>query len=189
MTIWFLSDEHYFHRNIILYASRPFSNVQEMNQGLIERHNSVVKDSDEVWHLGDFSFKENEIPNILKQLKGLRHYIVCGNHDSCFAGHKKHEAAKQRYLLYGFAGVHQNVMNFEGQFNLSHLPYLGGGDNSEKERYSAFRLKDEGKILLHGHLHSKPENRIRGKMFDVGVDSNNYFPISIDEIIHIMRDQ
>ena len=54
--IWFTSDTHFFHNNIIDYCKRPFVNAEEMNEYIIKQWNSVVKPQDEVYHLGDFAF-------------------------------------------------------------------------------------------------------------------------------------
>lgn len=57
MNIFFTSDTHFGHNNIIKLSNRPFSSVEEMNEGLIERWNDVVGAEDIVYHLGDFSLK------------------------------------------------------------------------------------------------------------------------------------
>jgi len=54
--IWFTSDTHFNHRNIIGYAQRPFESVEEMNEVMIERWNASVRGEDTIYHLGDFSF-------------------------------------------------------------------------------------------------------------------------------------
>lgn len=184
MTLWLTSDEHYGHHNIIKYCDRPFTDIDDMSRQLIALHNSCVKPDDTIWHLGDFTMNEKYVPQILKQLNGT-HYLVPGNHDSCFAAHKNSEAAKRRYLLYGFAGIYQNVFNFEGEFICSHLPFAGGGDASAKERYSSSRLEDKGQWLLHGHIHNKWKTN--GRMINVGVDVWDYKPVSFETILAIKK--
>ena len=75
MTKFLTSDEHYNHKNILGYCSRPFSTVEEMNQALIDNHNSVVGPNDEVIHLGDFSMSDKCVKEILSQLNGI-HILI-----------------------------------------------------------------------------------------------------------------
>ena len=56
MTIWFTSDTHFDHKNIIKYCNRPFKDIDEMNAELERRWNAVVAPGDRVFHLGDFAF-------------------------------------------------------------------------------------------------------------------------------------
>ena len=55
--IWFSADYHFSHKNIIEYTNRPFSDITEMDNTIVENHNSVVKPNDHVYFLGDFSFQ------------------------------------------------------------------------------------------------------------------------------------
>jgi calcineurin-like phosphoesterase family protein len=177
MTIWFVSDEHYDHANILLYANRPFNTVNHMQSVFVANHNSIVKPEDEVYHLGDFSMNEKTVPIILPQLNG-RHTLVHGNHDRTFPTHKHHEAATQRYLQYGFVGVYQELHNFHG-FHLCHLPHTEEGKHGQK--FAEWRpTANRETYLLHGHVHNSW--KVNGKQINVGVDQWNYFPVSLDEI-------
>jgi calcineurin-like phosphoesterase family protein len=175
VTTWFTSDEHYGHRNIIEYSGRPFANVDEMTRELIARHNAAVSKDDEVWHLGDFSLDERLVPQILPQLKG-RHRLVVGNHDRCHPCHKKSNGATRRYLLYGFETVSFQV--HMGPWLLNHLPYVG--DSSHEARYPEWRPKDDGRWLLHGHVHELW--KVRDRMINVGVDQWDYRPVALNEL-------
>jgi calcineurin-like phosphoesterase family protein len=150
-----------------------------MQSVLIEKHNLVVKKEDIVYHLGDVSMSEKSVPEYLKQLNGT-HYLIMGNHDRCHPKYGvKGEETKQRYLQYGFAGVYQNL-HLEG-FLLTHMPHSEGGEHGLK--YMQYRPVDDGKTWVgHGHCHRPPETRVRVRLIDVGVDGNNYFPISLDTI-------
>ena len=64
---WFYSDPHFYHKNIIKYTNRPFDNVLEMNEIIIDNHNKCVGNKDHVVCLGDFSFSdEDKTVEILK---------------------------------------------------------------------------------------------------------------------------
>jgi calcineurin-like phosphoesterase family protein len=181
MTVWFTSDEHYDHKNIIAYSGRPFADVLEMQRELVARHNALVGDDDDVWHLGDFALNEKTIPGILSQLRG-RHHLIVGNHDRCHPCHKKSEGAKRRYLLFGFASVQREV--HMGPWILNHLPYTG--DSANEPRYPEWRPKDEGKVLLHGHVHELWKTKDR--MINVGVDQWNYAPVSLATLEALVAD-
>lgn len=80
MNVWFTSDTHFGHDMIIEYCDRPFKNVKEMDQKLIDNWNSVVKDGDTVFHLGDFSLYSGNPDKYLKRLNGNIVWVE-GNHD------------------------------------------------------------------------------------------------------------
>jgi len=175
MTIFFTSDEHYGHANIILYSKRPFTDVVIMTEMLIYNHNSVVAPDDDVWHLGDFALDERLVARILPRLNG-RHHLVAGNHDACHPHRHKHAGAKRRYRKAGFVEI---VLSAElDGFLLCHLPYAG--DHTAEDRFGAWRPVASGKWLLHGHVHEAWA--IRGRQINVGVDVRDYTPISLDAV-------
>lgn len=78
---YYISDLHYGHNHIIKFDNRPFENVEEMEEKLVNNWNSVVTNKDHVYHLGDFCWgKIDEWIRILKRLNGNIH-IIKGNHD------------------------------------------------------------------------------------------------------------
>ena len=65
VNIWAWSDTHFDHNNTIVLFKRHngtplrgFSSLQEMNETMVERHNSLVKPQDHVYHLGDVAMKK-----------------------------------------------------------------------------------------------------------------------------------
>lgn len=134
--------------------------------------------NDTTIHLGDFSMSEKPVQEILNQLNG-KHILVAGNHDRCHpARWNAVEAAKERYVSYGFAEVHIEMI-FE-EFLLNHLPYLYKTDIGSSARFPDYRPINNNKILLHGHVHQHWKRK--DNMLNVGVDVWNYFPVSIDEV-------
>ena len=82
MTVWFTSDTHFGHANIIGYSNRPFASIDEMDAVLVCNWNALVQPQDEIWHLGDFTFRsEKAASTYLQRLNGRKH-LVWGNHDS-----------------------------------------------------------------------------------------------------------
>ena len=81
------SDLHLGHSNIISLCNRPFRDVEEMNDTIINNWNSVVKSGDTVYVLGDFSFKGKGVHDYLNRLNGDI-ILIKGNHDKSFK-HKR----------------------------------------------------------------------------------------------------
>ena len=78
--IFFTSDTHFYHSNIIKFCNRPFNDKHDMNEELISQWNSIVSDTDEVYHLGDFSLGTSKLTEeILNTLKGRIHLIKLKN--------------------------------------------------------------------------------------------------------------
>ena len=158
---YFISDTHFYHGNIINYCNRPFSSIEEMNNQLIENWNSIVKPTDIVYHLGDFSFggKENLL-TIKPKLNG-RINIVLGNHD---------KYKTKFYYDVGFNRVYDKPILINGFYILSHEPleFL----NSNSCFYNIF-----------GHVHDNDCYKTwSSNGCCVCVERHNYKPVSWSEI-------
>ena len=167
MSIWFTSDTHFWHKNIINYTHRPFdpSDVEGMNEAIVEEWNSKVKPNDTIYHLGDVAFcGVGKINDILSRLNGYKR-LVCGNHDRGFLKKEnftKHWTwIKPYYRLSGLAGYPTII--------LFHFPI------------AAWDEQGRGTWHLHGHSHGS--YKAKGKILDVGLDGPLGFRIlNIDEI-------
>jgi calcineurin-like phosphoesterase family protein len=185
---FFTSDLHFSHKKVIEYCKRPFKDVEEMNEAIIKEWNKTVKKQDTVWILGDFSLNPNAAFRVVKRLNGKK-FLVAGNHDSCFLGHKKYAKFIVKYLDNGFDMVIEHYTDItlkNGIFvKLSHLPYwpLNGGYDM---RYKDYRPINNEELLLHGHLHGRYIKN--GKMIDVSWDAHNGKILSEDELIAIIND-
>ena len=185
MTVWLSADLHVDHHNILAYCNRPFTSVSHMQEELVRRFNERVAPKDELWILGDFSMGEKIVPIILPKFNGTK-YLVSGNHCQTHPSRKNHEAAKLRYLHYGFAGVFHEVHNFHG-FLLNHMPYVEEGAHGAK--YAQWRPKDEGKWLLCGHVHQSFKIDIPRRTINVGCDVWDYYPVPLATLTAIRDGQ
>lgn len=159
--IFFTSDTHFYHENIIKYCNRPFSSVDEMNEKLIENWNSVVGKNDIVWHLGDFCFgQKDNISKIIPKLNG-RINLVMGNHD--------HQKIKFYYDS-GFNRVYDRQVIINGFYILSHAPLQFLNDNCPF-------------FNIYGHVHDSPMYNTWSKCGCCAcVERHDYKPISWKEI-------
>lgn len=79
--IFYTADLHFGHRSAIIFDNRPFADVDEMDNALIELWNQRVGDEDHVYIIGDFAFRNEKSEEwYLQQLKGHKHLVI-GNHD------------------------------------------------------------------------------------------------------------
>lgn len=183
--IWFTSDLHFNHANIMKFCNRPWKTTKEMDEALISNWNSVVKPNDLIFDLGDFAFaNRDKWIELLKQLNG-KHYLILGNHDiTRWPGNK---------VLPLFERVeHQLTLKIDGRkVYLNHYPFLCYG--------GTYRGPEQAAYALHGHVHLLREHNT-GKDFermshafpyqyDVGVDFNNYIPISWNEVCNKITTQ
>ena len=197
---WFTSDTHFGHKNIIQYSNRPFKDFYHMDAAIVENWNTLVHPEDEVYHLGDVALGPWERwDEILRSLNGFK-ILVVGNHDRIFRGEKPRmqERFAEHYANW-FDVVTDNITNFPvagKMVNMSHFPYEG--DSHDGDRFTDYRLPDDGKILIHGHTHAEFAKMGMGSRVSrskagtlqvhVGMDSWDYSPVSEDQIETIFKE-
>lgn len=81
--IWFTSDTHFGHENMLRLSDRPWSTVAQMNDAMVANINSKVAADDELYILGDFSFKMTvqDAYELRKSIACKRVHLLPGNHD------------------------------------------------------------------------------------------------------------
>lgn len=172
MNIWFISDTHFNHTNIIKYCNRPYNNTTEMDSDIITKWNQTVNKDDIVWFLGDFAFFKR-IPsgyewvrNIIKSLNGKINFMI-GNHDRRISKHIKF------WYDLGFEKAYDLPVIFMDQYILSHKPLQ--------------RIPD-GFKNIHGHIHNNsPDMNISHYNFNVSVEVIDYKPIKFEEVVERMN--
>jgi calcineurin-like phosphoesterase family protein len=166
--VWFTSDTHFGHENVIKYSNRPYRDKWEMDEAMINNWNSRVSPDDLVYHLGDFFFcNEDRAVEILNRLNGQK-VLVLGNHDK-----RLRTSQRLREHLSGCFDYKEVVV--QGQhIVLCHYAML----TWNKAHYGAW--------MLHGHSHGSLRYPFDAKIHDVGVDPNNYHPLSFDDLSRIM---
>lgn len=189
--VWFTSDPHFGHRFVA--DLRGFASVEDHDAALMDAYRSRIRKQDTVLWLGDLA--ANDPAHALTLIAALpgTHHLIWGNHDR---GHPMHRNAHrwQRPYLQVFASTQAYARRRLGPTRealLSHHPYTG--DHTSPDRHAQYRLRDEGTVLIHGHVHS-PERVTWSHARDlptlqvhVGVDAWGLAPVHLDDVTALVE--
>lgn len=180
--IYFTSDTHFGHKNIVKGTTswtsfkegsshqgvRDFDTLEEHNYTLIKHINEKVGYSDTLYHLGDWSFGGKE--NIQK----FREQLACNDIHLIFGNHDQHiEPLESPFKsLFSSCSYYKELSINKQRFVLLHYGMR------------VWNKSHHGSIHLYGHSHGTLPSF--GRSMDVGVDTNNLYPYSIEEIIKIL---
>lgn len=169
--IYFTADTHFGHASAIRFCERPFADVAAMNAALLDAINGRVGAGDELYVLGDFSFKMSaaDAAEVRRGIRCGSVHLVPGNHDRDWT----------RPDVAGTFAVEPPIREIKAggrRIVLCHYPIAD---------WAGMR---HGSIHLHGHIHATRayNERMRGEgtlRYDVGVDANGYAPVSLDEVL------
>lgn len=192
--IWFTSDTHYNHTNICRATTkwidaddvtRDFKSLDHMNSVIVDNINSSVSEDDILIHLGDWSFGGFE------NIEEFRSRLICKNIHLILGNHDHHIERNKGNIQNLFSSVNHYV-----NLDLRRPSRLV---KNEVERYkfilchfpiASWDGMNDGAIHLHGHVHLPNHLRVAdGKAMDVGVDGNDMNPISLDEVVSLLKDQ
>lgn len=166
---FFTADTHFNHANIMKYCNRPFRDINEMNDTLVKNWNEKVNQGDIVYHLGDFGWGQGRgyqiegLAEIINSLNG-QIFLIEGSHDK-----------PANKLAHKFVKILPLMTIKEGSESITLCHYC----------MRTWRRSHFNTWHLFGHSHGRLEPI--GKSWDVGVDNNNYEPLSFFEIRQIMQ--
>ena len=171
MKIYYISDLHFSHENIIKLCNRPYKTIEEMDEDIINKWNSIVTPNDVVRILGDVALARSKDDvekaiKLVKRLNGNKSLIV-GNHDAKLL---KDERFRQ---LFSSIKHYSKVTDSGRKVILSHYPI---------EEWDGFY---KGYIHLHGHVHNNDVNLKKiNNRYNVSLEVLGYKPRTLDELIN-----
>jgi calcineurin-like phosphoesterase family protein len=189
--LFFTSDTHYCHSSICSSTTnwvgaenltREFNSLEDMNIALINNINDKVGENDILIHLGDFSFGGfDKIEEFRSQINCKNIHLVLGNHDHHIERNKENIqrlfTSVQHYAYLDIRRPNGKLVD-KYSFVCMHFPI------------TSWNNMNQGVIHLFGHVHLPPHLRVmEGRAMDVGVDGNNLEPLSMDEILELMKDR
>ena len=160
--VFVIGDPHFFHKNIISYCNRPYANVDEMNEDLIRKWNSVVSNDDTIWINGDFAFgNKTKAQSIVPRLNGKKN-LVLGNHD---------RFSIKDYYDMGFNRVYDHPTIINEFIVISHQPLQW--------------VKDGGVFLnIYAHVHTQEMYKdYTANSFCSSAERIGYTPIRLTDIL------
>ena len=171
--IFYTSDTHFFHKNIIQYCpdSRGhFNTIEEMNTSIVTAWNNKVTNNDIIYHLGDFIFSKSNDQFMLDQLNCKKMYLIPGNHDTQFSkiNHHKLIILPAYYEL----KIDHNLIV------LCHYPF------------KIWNRSHYGSYHFHGHSHGTL-TRYHNHVLDVGIDArpdNDLTPWEHAELLTYLKE-
>ena len=172
--VFFTSDLHFGHTNIINLCQRPFKDTEEMDAALIENWNRKVKKNDVVYIVGDIIWDKKKVAYYMEQLNGKK-ILIAGNHDSNWI--KREECICHFETVVPYLEVHLNGH----PITLCHYPML-------EWRSSREETKRKLGYLIHGHIHNRVDEEYRQlflhfNALNAGVDINGFAPVTFDELL------
>ena len=162
--IFVIGDTHFGHTNILTFeaAARPFPTIQEHDEALVDRWNSVVSPQDTVWHLGDVAFGMQNLWRVGKLLGHKK--LIMGNHDRF----DSNVYLKYFERLYGVGSVDRKINGKRVRIVLTHIPV----NPNQFTRYE---------FNVHGHLHHNVmEDR---RYINVSCEQVNLTPVLLDDVL------
>ena len=171
--VYFTSDWHLYHTNIIKYSHRPFKNFSDMNKVILQNYFETVNPGDTVFFLGDFTFGKqtqySELVNIIKKITdGIDFHVILGNHD--------HQKVRSLFKKYAKSVEKLKEVKVGGQsITMCHYPMV------------SYNQSHRNAWQLYGHHHRSTDEEIPGKRWNVCVDVNDFKPVSFRELRKIME--
>lgn len=174
--LFFTSDTHFGHKNIIEFCNRPYGDVRAMDLALIDNWNKVVPKDGIVFHAGDFAMTSSIewIREIINQLNG-KIYLTLGNH--CYRNRFDRQVVRDIFYqtddMFYLTVQDDELEGGHVNFQICHYPLL---------------YWRRGSYMLHGHIHSGPTSTASEKVpyhfmrYDIGVDAWNYTPVSYSQL-------
>jgi calcineurin-like phosphoesterase family protein len=190
--LFFTSDTHYAHSNICSATTnwsagngyaRQFNSLDHMNDTIVDNINNMVGEDDILIHLGDFSFGGfDKIEEFRSQINCKNIHLVLGNHDDHISRNKENVqrlfSSVQDYLKLDIRRPINKATVEKFSFVCMHFPIISWDNMNQKVMH------------LFGHVHLPPHLRVmEGRAMDVGCEGNGLEPISLDEIVNILKDR
>jgi calcineurin-like phosphoesterase family protein len=167
INVWFTSDLHLGHRNIIRYCNRPFDSVEDMDATLLANLNSKVRETDILYFLGDFCLGGADQARLYRDRIICRNiHMIEGNHDPTL-----------RELTGAFCSWNQMA------------EIRAGGQRIVLCHYAmrVWHHSSRGVWHFYGHSHGKLPDDPTSLSIDVGVDSHDFRPWHFHEIRTVME--
>ena len=174
---WYTSDLHFSYEKIINLCNRPFKDVSEMNNKILENFREKIGKDDFLFILGDVSAYGQEPEYLIRKIPGHK-ILIKGNHDKSLI--KRHSFRQCFTDIVSNEIVRDTVDDQEVKIFLTHYPM------AEWDGYW------KGIWQFYGHVHNNPHGGAALMSMippgrNVGVDAQNFMPKTAEDLIRERR--
>jgi calcineurin-like phosphoesterase family protein len=171
--IWFSADAHHNHARVLQYCNRPFTSVEDMDETIINNWNERVGHWDWIYYLGDFCFGDSaKAQEYFGRLNGRIKFILTPFHHDRFWYDPNVTYRTLNANVEFLPMIHLLRLSRREVIVLCHYPF------------ASWERQIHGAIHLHGHSHGRYQGK--GKIMDVGVDANQFYPVSLEQVRKFM---
>lgn len=192
--VYFTSDLWLGRENILKIANRPYESLEEMENDIIEKWNSIIKDDDTVYVLNNFAVDPYTAARALKDLNGN---IILMNPNSA--------------LTYAFTGDGNKdnidldeLISSDGKIVCTSQTIIEDASNDVVICYwpmSEWNGKESGTLHIYGYSYPIMKGK-KGNMTDIAVEDEittgrinvcmdkwNFYPVSLKAIKSYIRNE
>lgn len=191
--LYFMSDLHYGHQNILSIDKRPYQTIEEMNEYIRRELSTKLRKTDVLFDLGDLFWKSvniKEAREVLDSIPCNSKFKVVGNHDP-YKHYLTEEIGQTNNLCDRFKlvadlfDIHVKYEGVEYLVSLSHYPILD------------WNHMYQGGIHIYGHTHGHTDSWVSRNsrlMIDIGFSASlakeyGSFLIPFSEIIRHFKEK
>lgn len=161
------ADLHFSHANMMKFspATRPYRDVDHMDEMMVMDWNSTVGAEDLTYILGDVAFcNAAKAVGFLRRLNG-RKVLIRGNHD--------YKLLMDTNFRECFEEVHMyHEINVDGiKVCMFHYPV------------AEWNQCHRGAVMFHGHVHGRPTGLEKYRSRDVGMDATGTVVVEMGEMV------
>ena len=171
--VFFSSDFHFSHYNLMKALNRPFGSIEEMNDKIISNFFSFVSKGDMVYFLGDLSWDVRVAEDFFKRLweKSINFYFIHGNHDKDIRNELLNKYCRWNGWIKDISIDNQKI-------SLCHYMML------------SWNCSHHGAWHLHGHHHDAEQSKKAvGKVLNVCTDLHGFRPVSFEDVREYMKNR
>ena len=192
-SVFLVSDTHFGHAGVCKFTQpdgvtkiRPWTDPEEMNEGMVKLWNDTVRPNDKVYHLGDVVINRRYLP-ILDRLNGDK-VLIKGNHDI--------------FKLEDYVKYFRDIRAYHkmSDYILSHIPlhpeslarWCGGNFHGHLHTNRVMKTIEVQKTAPEGYdprPYWSTEEVIDPRYFNVSVEQIGFKPILFEEAVKRMKEQ
>ena len=172
MAVYLIGNCQFGRASVIEENKRPFENILDMNEEMIQRWNAVVTENDDVIHIGNFAWDPSTAEEVLGKLNGRKIHLLPAEYDHAVLD------LQARGMLPSNSVISNRIYEQKKlKATLAYWPLL------------EWPAKKQGHYLYYGYYDKKYKPDHKKKMINMACEFWNYTPHKIDSLLKLFTDK